>query len=204
MTAVLSDLDGVLVDSRGSIERGWRVWAASRGRPEPAAEVLHGRTSAAVVADLAPHLDPEREAAEVERIQVEHGGAVRALPGAADLLRGWPRDRLAIVTSGTGELAATRRHAAGLRVPGVLVSAERVRRGKPDPEGYLLAARELGVDTAACVVLEDTPAGVEAGLAAGMRVVGIGGPDPAPELAAAHLVVASVADWLRDAWPAAV
>jgi sugar-phosphatase len=201
MIAVLSDLDGVLVDSRASIERGWRLWASARGLPEPAEEVLHGRTSAAVVAELAPHLDPEREAAEVERIQVEQGGAVTALPGAADLLSGWPRDRLAIVTSGTAELAAARLDAAGLQAPDVLVSAERVGRGKPDPEGYLLAARELGVDPAACVVLEDTPAGVAAGLAAGARVVGIGARD---ELAAAHLVVASVAAWLRDAWPAAV
>ncbi|MEA2450035.1 MAG: mannitol-/sugar-/sorbitol-6-phosphatase, partial [Thermoleophilaceae bacterium] len=152
MIAVLSDLDGVLVDSRASIERGWQLWAAERGIPEPAAEVLHGRTSAAVVAELAPHLDAEREAAEVERIQVEQGGAVTALPGAGDLLSGWPRGRLAIVTSGTGELAAARLDAAGLQAPDVLVSAERVGRGKPDPEGYLLAARELGVDPAACVV----------------------------------------------------
>jgi sugar-phosphatase len=201
MIAVLSDLDGVLVDSRASIERGWQLWAAERGIPEPAAEVLHGRTSAAVVAELAPHLDAEREAAEVERIQVEQGGAVTALPGAGDLLSGWPRGRLAIVTSGTGELAAARLDAAGLQAPDVLVSAERVGRGKPDPEGYLLAARELGVDPAACVVLEDTPAGIAAGLAAGARVVGIGVRD---ELAAAHLVVATVAAWLRDAWPAAV
>jgi sugar-phosphatase len=193
MTAVLSDLDGVLVDSLEAIERGWRLWAAERGLGEPAAETLHGRTSAAVIADLAPHLDAAGEAIAVERIQTERGGAVTALPGAADLLAGWPADRLAIVTSGTHALATARLHAAGLPVPGVLISAERVSRGKPDPEGYLLAARELGVEPSDCVVLEDAPAGVEAGLAAGMHVVGIapGG------LTGAHIVAESVADWLR-------
>jgi sugar-phosphatase len=149
-----------------------------------------------VIADLAPHLDPEREASEVERIQAEHGGPVTALPGAAELLTGWPPERLAIVTSGRRELAIARLRAAGLKPPPVLVTAERVSRGKPDPEGYLLAARELSVAPADCVVLEDAPAGVAAGLAAGMHVVGIG------KLAEAHVAVASVAEWLRDATPA--
>ncbi len=116
MTFVLSDLDGVLVDSRGAIERGWRLWAAERGLAEPTAEVLHGRTSSAVIADLAPHLDPVTEAA-VERIQTERGGPVTALPGAAELLTQWPGDRLAIVTSGTRDLATARLGAAGLPVP---------------------------------------------------------------------------------------
>jgi sugar-phosphatase len=193
MIAVLSDLDGVLVDSRGAIERGWRLWAAERGLPEPAAEALHGRTSAAVIAYLAPHLDPTAEAIVVERIQTERGGAVAALPGAADLLTRWPHDRLAIVTSGTRGLATTRLRAAGLPVPEVLISADRVSRGKPDPEGYLLAARELGVEPSDCVVIEDAPAGVEAGLAAGMHVVGIG------DLPEATVRAASVADWLQTA-----
>jgi sugar-phosphatase len=193
MTAVLSDLDGVLVDSRAAIERGWRLWAAGHGLAEPPAEALHGRTSAAVIADLAPHLDAVAEAIVVERIQTEHGGAVAALPGAADLLTQWPRARLAIVTSGTRGLATARLRAAGLPVPAVLITADCVSRGKPDPEGYLLAARELGVEPSDCVVLEDAPAGVEAGLAAGMHVVGIG------DLPQATVMAASVADWLQTA-----
>jgi HAD superfamily hydrolase (TIGR01509 family) len=192
-SAVLSDLDGVLVDSRAAIERGWRLWAASHDLPEPSDSQLHGRTTAAVVADLAPHLDPEREAAAVERLQAEHGGEVTALPGAAELLREWPRDRLAIVTSGTHDLALARLRAARLPEPDVLVTAESVTRGKPDPEGYLRAARELGVEPAACVVLEDAPAGVAAGVAAGMHVVAIVDGD----LDAADVVVPSVAGWLR-------
>jgi sugar-phosphatase len=185
MIAVLSDLDGVLVDSMTAIERGWRLWA------EPASETLHGRTSQAVIADLAPQLDPAAEALAVERTQTERGGAVSALPGAGDLLARWPRDRLAIVTSGTRGLATARLRAAGLPLPEVLITAERVSRGKPDPEGYLLAAHELGADPSECVVLEDAPAGVEAGLAAGMHVVGVG------DLAGADQTVASVAEWLR-------
>ena len=112
------------------------------------------------------------------------------------MLRAFGPDRIAVVTSCTRDLARARLTAAGLEPPAVLVTADRLRRGKPDPEGYLLAARELGADPAGCVVLEDAPAGVEAGRAARMRVVGVLTTYAPEALAAADERVATVADWL--------
>jgi sugar-phosphatase len=194
--AILSDLDGVLVDSTASVMRGWRRWAADRGlRVDGLEQVVLGRTSAEAVAKLAPELDAELEGEAVERMQTSDSGDVIALPGAAELLggNGLP---VAVVTSGTPVLARTRLRQAGLPVPDVLVTSEQVRHGKPDPEGYLLAATLLAVDPGQCVVLEDAPVGVEAGLAAGMHVVGIATSREPAELSRAHEIMPTVAAWL--------
>ncbi len=182
--AVLSDLDGVLVDSTGSVERTWRAWAARVGLPESALEGhMHGHPSAQVIAMVAPELDVARESAWVEAAQVDDVEGIQALPGAAELLaRSGP---LAIVTSCTPALAASRLGAAGLPTPAHLVTVDRVARGKPAPDGYLLAARELGVDPARCVVVEDAPAGVQAGKAAGMTVLAVLTTHPEAALGAA-------------------
>ncbi|HEX2103791.1 MAG TPA: HAD-IA family hydrolase [Solirubrobacteraceae bacterium] len=198
MTVVLSDLDGVLVDSRASIMRAWRWWAARRGLGDGTADAVpQGRPSGDVIASLAPGADVAAESRAIDRFQAADTDGVVALPGAADLLAAFGPDRVAIVTSCTAPLAAARLRAAGLAAPPVLVTAELLTRGKPDPEGYLLAARRLGAEPAQCVVLEDAPAGVEAGLAAGMHVVGVLTTHAPRELAGAHERVASVADWLR-------
>ena len=168
MTVVLSDLDGVLVDSQASIMRAWHWWGERHGvSPEAIDALPHGRPSSEVIPSLAPGLDVAAESLALDRRQAEDVGDVVALPGAAEVLRAFGPDRIAVVTSCTGDLARARLAAAGLEPPAVLVTADRLRRGKPDPEGYLLAARELGADPAGCVVLEDAPAGVEAGRAAG-------------------------------------
>jgi sugar-phosphatase len=196
MTAILSDLDGVLVDSHASIMRAWRWWGAEHGVESEAIEgVQHGRPSGEIIALLVPGLDAAAESRAIDLRQAEDVDDVIALPGAHDLFAG--SDPVAIVTSCTVPLATARLRAVGLAVPEVLVTPERLSRGKPDPEGYLLAARELGAAPADCVVLEDAPAGVEAGRAAGMRVVGITtthdpGALDAPELAP------SIAAWLRS------
>jgi len=198
MTFVLSDLDGVLVDSHASIMRAWRWWTGRQGLGDGAADAIpQGRPSGDVIAALAPGVDVAAESRAIDRYQADDTGGVVALPGAADLLAGFGPDRVAIVTSCTAPLAAVRLRAAGLTAPAVLVTADRLARGKPDPEGYLLAARELGADPADCVVLEDAPAGVEAGRAAGMRVVGVLTTHSPQELAAADERVTTVADWLR-------
>jgi HAD superfamily hydrolase (TIGR01509 family) len=172
--AVLSDLDGVLVDSGAAIEQTWRRFAARHGLD--AASVLarsHGRRTADIIRLVAPHLDAEAEAARIEREEVESAGRVRALPGARELVDAVPADRFAIVTSGSRPVALARLRAAGLPVPAVLVAAEDVADGKPDPAGYLRAAALLGAEPAHSLVLEDAPAGVEAGRAAGMTVVAV-------------------------------
>jgi mannitol-1-/sugar-/sorbitol-6-phosphatase len=198
VTVVLSDLDGVLVDSHASIMRAWRWWGARHGVERAAIDaVQHGRPSSEIVAALAPGVDPAAEARALDLRQAADAGDVVALPGAAELLDAFAPDRIAIVTSCTEPLARARLVAAGLAAPDVLVTADRLRRGKPDPEGYLIAARELGADPAECVVLEDAPAGVAAGRAAGMRVVGVVTTHAAEDIADADEHVASVGEWLE-------
>jgi sugar-phosphatase len=192
---VLSDLDGVLVDSHASIMRAWRAWGAEHGVEGGAIEgVQHGRPSGEVIAALAPYLDAAEQSRAIDLRQAADTEDVVALPGARELLTG--DGPVAVVTSCTVPLATARLGAGGLPVPEVLVTPERLARGKPDPEGYLLAAAELGVDPADCVVLEDAPAGVHAGRAAGMHVVGIT-TTHAPEELDAHELAPSVAAWLR-------
>jgi mannitol-1-/sugar-/sorbitol-6-phosphatase len=198
MTVVLSDLDGVLVDSQASIMRAWRRWGRAHGVEREAIDaVRHGRPTTEIVAALTPQLDVAAEARALDLGQAEDSGDVVALPGAAEVLRAFGPDAVAVVTSCIAELAEARLRAAGLEPPAVLVTSDRLRRGKPDPEGYLLAARELGADPAECVVLEDSPGGVRAGRDAGMRVVGVLTTHAAEDVADAHERVATVAEWLE-------
>jgi mannitol-1-/sugar-/sorbitol-6-phosphatase len=200
MTHVLADLDGTLVDSGASILRAWRWWAARHGIDADTIEpIMHGRPSGEIIAQVAPHLDATAESLVVDAREAQDAHDVIALPGAAELLAGWPGDRLAIVTSCTVPLVTARLRATGLPAPAVLVTPERVRRGKPDPEGYLLAAAQLGAEPADCVVLEDAPAGVAAGRAAGMHVVGVLTSHTEDELPGADDYAPHVAAWLERA-----
>lgn len=193
--AVLCDLDGTLLDSTPATLRVYGGWMAERGitPPEP---YPHGVPCRQVVAMLAPHLDVEAEAREIERREVSDVNGVRALPGAAELLAAdapWGLE-VAIVTSCTAPLADARLTAAGLVPPSVVVTAERTERVKPDPDPYLLAAELLGLRPEDCLVVEDAPAGVAAGLAAGMQVVAVRTSHAGAELAAAHHLVEDVAE----------
>lgn len=177
-TALLLDMDGTLVDSRPVVERMWSEWSLSHGiDPARTLAVIHGRQGQDNMALLLPDRPHEENIAEyaelLERETVELDGVV-ALPGAVallDALDGLPH---ALVTSAARKLATARMGAAGVSMPGVAVTAEDVAASKPDPEGYLRAAELLGVDPAGCVVMEDSATGIAAGLAAGMRVIGIG------------------------------
>jgi mannitol-1-/sugar-/sorbitol-6-phosphatase len=197
MTAILSDLDGVLVDSHAAIMRAWRWWGARHGIADDAIDAIpQGRPSREVIAMLAPHLDAAAESEAVDGFEVLDTEGLVALPGAHELLA--LDEPVAVVTSGTVPLATARLRAVGLPIPDVLVTPERLTRGKPDPEGYLLAARELAADPGECVVLEDAPAGIAAGRAAGMHVVGITTTYAAAELHQAHELAPSIAAWLRS------
>jgi HAD superfamily hydrolase (TIGR01509 family) len=185
--AVISDLDGVLVDSRAAIEEAWRLFAERHGLDaEYVLGHAHGRRSVDLIRLVAPHLDAEAEAGRIEREDIELAAAVKPLPGARELVESVPEGQFAIVTSGTRALAVARLCAAGLPVPTALVTAEQVEQGKPDPAGYLHAAALLGVDPAEAVVLEDAPVGVAAGRAAGMTVVAVLTTSDESELGAAH------------------
>ena len=172
--AVLSDLDGVLVDSGGT-DRGHMAGVLGEHGldAEQVLEESRGRRTVDLIRRVAPQLDADVEAAELEREDAASADGVRALPGARELVESVPSDRFAIVTSGTRAVAVARLRAAGIPIPDVLVTAEQVEDGKPDPAGYLRAAELLGVDPADALVLEDAPAGVEAGLAAGMTVIAV-------------------------------
>jgi mannitol-1-/sugar-/sorbitol-6-phosphatase len=196
MKTILSDLDGVLVDSHASIMRAWHWWGALHGvEAQAIANVQHGRPSGEVIAALTPDLDAAAESRAIDLRQADDTDGVVALAGAHELLAG--AEPVAIVTSCTIPLATARLRAADLPIPDVLVTADRLARGKPDPEGYLLAARELGADPSDCVVLEDAPAGVDAGRAAGMHVVGITTTHALVELAADEHAP-SIAAWLAS------
>jgi sugar-phosphatase len=188
--AVLFDLDGVLADSTDMVSEVWRTWAGERGLdPEEVVSVAHGRPTRELIRTFTPHLSSEEEARTIERIEVEAGAAIEAIPGAVELLRALPPQSWAVVTSGTVTLARSRIDAIGAKSPRVLVTADDVHRGKPDPEGYLRAAAALGAEAEECVVIEDSPAGVDAARAAGMAVIGVTTTYPTTELARADAVV---------------
>jgi sugar-phosphatase len=179
--AVLFDMDGVLVDSLENIERRLRAWATRHGLdPQHVIDVSPGRTNAELVAEVAPHLDAHAEARLLVEREIVDTDGITACAGAAELIGTLPAQSWAVVTSGHRPVALSRLRIAGLPLPRVLVTADDVRAGKPDPEGYLAAARLLGTHPADCLVIEDAAAGLHAAKAAGMRAMAIsdgkGGP----------------------------
>jgi len=175
--ALLFDLDGVLIDSTPAVARVWQRWALEHGfDPAAVVRMAHGRPSRTTIRQLIPaaDLDPallDKEDREVERREIEDLDGVVLLPGASRLLNGLPPDRWTIATSCTRRLAEVRLRAAGLPVPTNMITSSDVKIGKPDPEPFLKAAAKLGVAAKDCIVLEDAPAGVRAGKAAGARVI---------------------------------
>lgn len=195
--AVIFDLDGVLVESAPVVEASWSRWAGERGVDWSALRpVLHGRPGRELVSEFAPDLDVEAEVATITAYEMAEEGSLRAIPGARECIEAAPR--WAIATSGGRELALGRLRAVGHPIPDVLVSADDIAQGKPHPEPYLQAAAALGVAPEACLVIEDAPAGIAAGKAAGMRVVAVTTSHGAEELAAADAVYASMADVRRE------
>jgi len=175
-SAIVFDLDGVLVDSSAYVEQQWRRWASARGlRAEPFLRVCHGRRAVETIRLAAPDLDAEAEVAAFGPADASPAGTetIRPLAGAARLLAALPLWTWGVATSGPRAAAAARLRRAGLPVPPVLVCAEDVVRGKPDPDPYLRAAKELGAASSDCLVLEDAPAGIEAARAAGMPVIAV-------------------------------
>jgi len=170
--ALLFDLDGVLINSTPAVARVWRQWAIEHGfNPEEVVLRAHGRPSLASVREFLPNSDHEAENREVERREIADIEGIVPLPGAIDLLSSLPPDRWTIVTSSTRRLAEVRMKAAGLPLPERCVTATDITHGKPHPEPYLMGAAALGFPATECVVFEDVPAGVQAGKAAGAKVV---------------------------------
>lgn len=170
--ALLFDLDGVLINSTPAVARVWRGWAIEHGfNPDEVVARAHGRPSLTTVREYLPNADHEAENREVERREIADLEGVVPLPGALDLLAGLPTDRWTIVTSCTRPLAEVRIRAAGLPLPKKMITSSDITHGKPHPEPYLKGAFLLGFPPQECIVLEDVPAGVHAGKAAGAKVI---------------------------------
>lgn len=177
---VLVDMDGTLVDSDAAVERQWRAWARSHDvDPEAVIAVCHGSTGPDTMRRFRPDLSQEtiaREGEEYLRRESEDLDGVVAAPGAMEFIEvvrelGLP---WLVVTNADRRLAMARLGAAGIDPPGV-VAVDDVAAGKPDPAGYLLGARRIGVEIGRCLVVEDSAAGVAAGRAAGALVAGVRG-----------------------------
>ena len=173
-SALLFDLDGVLIDSTPAVARVWHGWAVEHGLdPETVVRMAHGRPSRTTIRELLPgaDIDIDREDREVERREMADLDGVVLLPGARELLNILPPERWTIATSCTRPLAEVRLRAAGLPIPNTMITSSDVKIGKPDPEPYLKAAAKLGFAASDCIVVEDAPAGIRAGKAAGARVI---------------------------------
>lgn len=194
-SAVLFDMDGVLVDSTPAVVRVWTLWARKHGLPpEEVVRQAHGRPSLATIRELLPNSPyHEAENRDVERLEIEDIADVVALPGARRLLQDIPQSRWAVVTSATRALAEVRLSAAGLPTPQHLVTASDLQRGKPFPDPYLRGAALLQIPPADCLVVEDAATGVRSAKTAGARVLGVTTTSGVQELRSAG------ADWIaRD------
>jgi sugar-phosphatase len=191
--AVLFDVDGVLLDSEVAHRAVYREWARRRGLDQ---DLVHATTQGRRRVDALQILVPDRPIDEEHRLLNElmagQEQAITAYPGAADILAGVATS--ALVSSSRRSSAEARFRRLGLQLPDVRVFGEDVTAGKPSPEGYLAAAAVLDVDPAECLVIEDSPAGVDAGRAAGCMVYAVASTQPPSELGRAHEVFASLAE----------
>jgi len=190
---ILFDMDGVLVSSIGSVVRCWRQWAEHYEVPNAEIyEVPHGMRAIEIVKALRPDIDAEEGLRYIEDLEMDDVADLVVLPGVKALLESLPVERWAIVTSATRRLLLGRLKAAGLPIPERIISADMVERGKPDPEPYRRGAELLGLRPEDCLVVEDAPSGVGAGLAAGSRVLGVVGTHTAEDLDGADWIVGSL------------
>ena len=189
-SAILFDLDGVLIDSTPSVTRQWLIWAKEHNiDAEKLISFAHGRRTVETIRTVAPHLDAEQQTRMLEVRESNDTEGVTVMPGALDLL-GWiPKGRWCVVTSGTRTLATARLRFGNIPMPDVLVTAEDVPIGKPDPAPYLMGARLLGMSARECLVIEDAPAGIQAAHGGGMKVIALPSTYPVEALRAADAVV---------------
>ncbi|CAI0704066.1 sugar phosphatase [Serratia sp. JSRIV001] len=194
----LFDLDGTLVDSLPAVERAWTQWAERHGiSPQQVLDFIHGKQAITSLRHFMPNAteaELQHEFTLLEQVEAEDTDGVRALPGALVLLErikalGIP---WAIVTSGSVPVANARRLAGGVPLPEVFITSERVKQGKPHPDAYLLGAQGLGLAPQDCVVVEDAPAGILSGLAAGCQVIAVNAPADAPKLNQVDLILSSL------------
>jgi len=172
-SALLFDMDGTLITSIEAAERVWTRWAAGHGLDARSfLPKIHGQRAVDTIRSLRiPGVDPVAEAHALTLMEIDDTDGVQPIAGAGAFVASLPDDRWAVVTSAPRALATRRLEAAGVKTPAVLVTADDVSVGKPDPSGYRLAADRLGVDVTDCAIFEDADAGIRAGEAAGGQVI---------------------------------
>lgn len=181
-------MDGTLVDSTPIIHRAWKWWTSLHGIPlEPVLAVERGRPNREVIAQFAPWLDADFESRRFVAYEEADTEGLTVVPGAAEAVRAGSSGLWGVVTSAKCSLAEVRLRAAGLRLPEVLISSEMITKGKPEPDGFLLAASRLGVEPRECVVFEDSAAGIAAAKRARMTAVCIGPLEAARAMADFHV-----------------
>jgi sugar-phosphatase len=172
--AILFDMDGTLVDSTSIVERQWKRFAEEHNLDYARImRISHGRRNAETIREIAPHLATPEIFAQFDEAELHDKEGAVVVKGSETLLGKLAAHEWAVVTSASQALARNRLQAVHLPVPSVLIGADDVSAGKPHPEGYLAAARRLGVERTSCVVFEDTRPGLQAAHAAGMRAFGI-------------------------------
>src|SRR5262249_31685277 len=196
--ALLIDLDGVIVDSHAAVDRTWRRWAAlHRLDPEPILAFQSGRRSSETIRAFAPHLDIVKETQRLLGWECEDTEGVAALPGAHAIFAQsvFP---VCIVTSADRRLADARLAAVGLNSGIPIVTGDEVANGKPAPDPYVLAASRVRAAISSCLVIEDAPAGIEAGRRAGATVCALRTTHLDSELTQAHFRAETLATIMTD------
>ncbi|MHC3822165.1 HAD-IA family hydrolase [Pseudomonas sp. G3-19] len=171
--AFLFDMDGTVLNSIAAAERVWAAWAERHGVDvERFLPTIHGARAIDTIRRLnLPGVDAEAQAAFIAQAEIDDVEGIVQIPGAAAFLEALPSERWAMVTSAPRDLALRRMAAAGISEPAVMITAENVAAGKPDPAGYLLAAQRLGLDPADCLIFEDATVGIQAAEAAGAALM---------------------------------
>lgn len=193
--AFLFDMDGTVLNSIAAAERIWSAWAVRHGvNVETFLPTIHGVRAIDTITRLnLPGVDAEAQAAFITEAEIEDVEGIVEIPGAAAFLKSLPADRWAMVTSAPRDLALRRMAAAGIPEPAVMITAEDVTAGKPDPAGYRLAAKRLGLEPADCLIFEDATVGIQAAEAAGAPLMIITTTHQHP-LETTHATIASYRD----------
>lgn len=195
ISAVLFDVDGVLLDSAAAHRKVWNSWSLLRGLdPEKVWQLTFGRRPEDTVKDACAHLDPVVERQLLDELLAQERDNVLPVDGALDLLQGLSRSPWAIVTSGDRAFVESRFAAAALPLPTVRVYGSDVERAKPAPDCFALAAYRLGVAPSSCLVVEDAPAGIRAAVAAGCTVIGLTTTHQEESLWQAHMCAADLSE----------
>lgn len=185
--ACLFDLDGTLIRSTHHFDAVWIRWAALHGiDPAPILATHHGRRMEDTIRHVTgARFDAPRAMAEqidiIITMAATHLDNLTIIDGAKEFLHSLPEDRWAIVTSNHLSLVKGWLHFLAMPLPAVIITADDVSRGKPDPEGYLKASAALGFAPQDCLVFEDAPAGIKAAKSAGCGLIIIEGTLTAPE-----------------------